>query len=122
MSSIDLFSKYKELLSNLNTSIDIIQNDGRSVYVSLWKNDENLSHNINQLKQQSEKLSSTCTKVGLINPNTMPLNGLQSLLDEVLVGGQSVFQCYRSESIFSLKIFIFSLLVASLPRLQFLHH
>jgi hypothetical protein len=45
----------------------------------------------------------------------MPLPGLQSLLDEVLIGGQAVFQCYRSMQRFLPPPHIIGSIIATSP-------
>jgi hypothetical protein len=62
----EIFEKHEEVLKGLVQAVEIINTQGKSPQFGLWKGDENLSHNLLQLKQQSERLSSSCTKVGLV--------------------------------------------------------
>jgi hypothetical protein len=64
----DIFAQDRDLLLGLQNAVEMIYEScppGQQQY-GLWKGDENLSHNMNQLRQQSERLSSSCTKLGLV--------------------------------------------------------
>jgi hypothetical protein len=72
----EIFQKHEDVLKGLIEAVEIINSQGRSPQFGLWKGDENLSHNFIQLKQQSERLSHSCTKVGLVD--ILPLASAES--------------------------------------------
>ena len=72
----EILIKDRDILFGLQNAIEIIEQNcfpGQQQY-GLWKGDENLAHNMNQLRQQAEKLSNSCTKLGLVCTVQEPLS------------------------------------------------
>ena len=122
--SENILESSKVTLFGLLNGIKIINEEGIPQGYGIWKEETSststststssfsTSQSILLLKEQSERLSNSCTKVGMVSNSSchslthflsllkikiaeMPLTGLKSLIDEVLLGVQSVFQCYR---------------------------
>lgn len=65
--SENVFEEGKVHLINLLSGFKIINEEVKNNSYGIWKGDENLLNNFKQLKEQSERLSNTCTKVGMVN-------------------------------------------------------
>jgi hypothetical protein len=96
----EIFTKDRDLLLGLQNAVEMIYENcspGQQQY-GLWKGDENLAHNMNQLRQQSEKLSNSCTKLGLVEMSLNP-----SLIIPRLISPPCLFLVFK---VYLMKFFL----------------
>ena len=107
MSQDELFDRLNTILVAFIRSTDAMKKSVEEtsecvLWTGQWTKCEELEKNINSLKKHSDGMSGSCTKLSLVDLASMPLDGLQSLFDEILGISQGLIS--SAMALFGMKL------------------